>query len=61
MQLNYGYTGGAKDYSLNAHATGVPVAVVVHTFKWTATLDMDKSICVGMVWYLWCFASANSG
>ena len=49
MQLNYGYTGGAKDYSLNAHAAGVPVAVVIHTFKWTATLDMDKSMRIEMV------------
>ena len=35
--------GYAKDYSLNACATGVPVAVAIHTFKWMETFDMDKS------------------
>ena len=46
MQLKYRYTGGAKDYSLNAHATGVPVAVGIHAFKWMTTLDMDKSTSI---------------
>ena len=35
--------GCAKDYSLNARATCVPVAVVIHTLKWTRTFDGDKS------------------